>query len=163
MKGTRSAPVLDRERIVRAVEAERASGRSVAFANGCFDILHVGHIRYLQGAAEEAECLVVAVNGDDSVRLLKGEGRPYMPAQERAELLAALAFVDYVTIFEEESPVELLRTLRPDVQCKGTDYTPENVPEGELVRSWGGRVAIVGDPKDHSTTELATRLRSDRE
>jgi D-glycero-beta-D-manno-heptose 1-phosphate adenylyltransferase len=163
MKGMRSAPILDRQRIVEAIEAERAAGRSIAFANGCFDILHVGHIRYLQGAAEEADCLVVAVNGDDSVRLLKGEGRPYMPAPERAELLAALGFVDYVTIFEEKSPLDLLQIIRPDVQCKGTDYTPESVPEGELVRSWGGRVAIVGDPKDHSTTVLVTRLRSDRE
>lgn len=162
MTGVReeNAPILSESELQTALERERASGRRIAFANGCFDMLHVGHIRYLQGAAEEGDVLVVAINADDSVRQLKGEGRPLMPQAERAELIAALRFVDYVTIFEERSPGRLLSTLRPDVQCKGTDYTPDSVPEGEIVRAYGGRVAIVGDPKDHSTTELVGRLRS---
>lgn len=155
-----AAPILDRATLIDAVEAEREHGRTVALANGCFDILHVGHLRYLEGAAREADVLIVALNGDQSVRELKGDGRPAMPAGERAEILSWLRVVDYVTIFEEKTPAELLRAIRPDVQCKGSDYTPDTVPEGELVRSWGGRVAIVGDPKDHSTTEILGSLRS---
>jgi rfaE bifunctional protein nucleotidyltransferase chain/domain len=145
---------------VRARVAEaRAAGRTVAFANGCFDILHVGHIRYLQGARDEADVLVVGVNGDESVRRLKGEGRPLMPADDRAVLVAALRSVDHVVVFEEDDVRALLLALRPDVHCKGTDYTPDTVPERDVVRSYGGRVAIVGDPKDHDTTALLARLR----
>jgi rfaE bifunctional protein nucleotidyltransferase chain/domain len=127
----------------------------VALANGHFDLLHVGHVRYLTAAAAEADLLVVAINDDDSVERLKGPRRPIVPAAERAELLAALAVVDYVTIFEGDTPAPLLAALKPDVHCKGTDYgEPENVPEFEVVRAYGGRTALVGDPKDHSTTDL---------
>lgn len=154
-----SAPILDERELRDALERERAAGRTIAFANGCFDVLHVGHIRYLQGAAKEADVLVVGVNGDESVRELKGAGRPAMSAAERAEIIAAIDGVSYVTIFSERSPARLIGDLRPDVQCKGTDYTPDSVPEAEVVRSYGGRVAIVGDPKDHSTTELLEKLR----
>ena len=155
-----NARVLTENELLDALERERANGRSIAFANGCFDVLHVGHIRYLQDAAREADVLVVGVNGDESVRTLKGEGRPVMPEQERAELIAAIRGVSYVTIFREESPRRLLQTLKPDVQCKGTDYTAESVPEAEIVRAYGGRVAIVGDPKDHSTTAVLEKLRT---
>lgn len=155
-----ASPVLNRSALQDAVSDERERGRSIALANGCFDIIHVGHIRYLVAAAREADVLIVAVNGDQSVRELKGAGRPAMPATERAEIISRIRGVDYVTIFEERTPVELLRAIRPDVQCKGTDYTPDSVPEGDLVRSWGGRIAIVGDPKDHSTTQILGSLRS---
>lgn len=154
-----SAPVLSHEELREEVQRRRDGGATIAFANGCFDLLHVGHLRYLEGAADEADVLVVAINSDRSVRELKGEGRPLMPADERAELIAALRCVDFVTVFDERSPALLLESLRPDVQCKGTDYTASSVPEGELVRSWGGRIAIVGDPKDHSTTDLLSALR----
>lgn len=152
------AAVLEVETLTQVVAQERSRGRTIAFANGCFDILHVGHVRYLEAASREADVLVVAVNGDESVRRIKGEGRPVMPAAERAEIIAALRPVDYVVVFEERTPERLLEMIRPDVQCKGTDYTESSVPEGDLVRSWGGRVAIVGDPKDHSTTEIVSRL-----
>jgi rfaE bifunctional protein nucleotidyltransferase chain/domain len=154
-----NAPILSESELREALARERSSGRTVAFANGVFDLLHVGHVRYLQDAAKEADLLVVAVNGDDSVRMLKGEGRPMMPERERAEIVAAIRGVDYVTIFHDKSPARLIGVLRPDVQCKGTDYTPESVPEAEVVTSYGGRVAIVGDPKDHSTTEMVKRLK----
>ncbi|MGH9868840.1 MAG: adenylyltransferase/cytidyltransferase family protein [Candidatus Polarisedimenticolia bacterium] len=144
------APELDRA---------RAAGRTIAFANGIFDLLHVGHARYLQAAAREADLLVVGVNSDSSARALKGDGRPLVPAAERAELIAALRGVSFVVIFEETSCDALLRALRPDVHCKGTDYTPETVPEAATVRSYGGRVAIVGDPKDHATRDLIAKLR----
>lgn len=156
-----NAPILDGEALERAVERERANGRSIAFANGCFDVLHVGHIRYLQDAAKVADVLVVGVNGDESVCRLKGKGRPVMPEQERAELISAIRGVGYVTIFHEQSPSRLLQTLRPDFQCKGTDYTAESVPEAEIVKSYGGRVVIVGDPKDHSTTEMLRRMKAE--
>ena len=162
MRPEARAEVIDRRELAERAEQERRLGRTIAFANGCFDILHVGHLRYLEGAAAEADLLVVGVNGDESVRKLKGEGRPVMPEHERAELLAGLVWPDYVVIFEEETPVELIRELRPDVQCKGTDYTEESVPEADVVRSYGGRVAIVGDPKDHSTTSLIEKTRSER-
>jgi rfaE bifunctional protein nucleotidyltransferase chain/domain len=142
-----------------AVEAARAAGRTVALANGCFDVLHVGHVRYLQGARAEADVLVVGVNADESVRRLKGEGRPVAPAADRALVVAALRCVDHVVVFDEPDVGHLLRTLRPDVHCKGTDYTPETVPERDVVRAYGGRVAIVGDRKDHDTTKLLERLR----
>jgi rfaE bifunctional protein nucleotidyltransferase chain/domain len=154
-----NAPILDEAKLVDALAKERAAGRSIAFANGCFDVLHVGHIRYLQDAARVADVLVVGVNGDESVRGLKGAGRPVMPEDERAEIISAIRGVAYVTIFREESPGRLLQTLRPDFQCKGTDYTAESVPEGEIVRGYGGRVVIVGDPKDHSTTAVLEKLR----
>jgi rfaE bifunctional protein nucleotidyltransferase chain/domain len=145
---------------VRArVEAARRAGRTVALANGCFDVLHVGHVRYLEGAAAEADVLVVGVNGDGSVRRLKGEGRPVLPAEDRARLVAALRVVDHVVVFEEDDVRALLLALRPDVHCKGTDYTADTVPERDVVRSYGGRVAIVGDPKDHDTRKLLARIR----
>ncbi len=143
----------------RVAEA-RAGGRSVALANGCFDVLHVGHIRYLAGARAEADVLVVGVNGDDSVRKLKGEGRPVLPEGDRAVLVAALRSVDHVVVFREDDVKMLLLALRPDVHCKGTDYTLETVPERDVVRSYGGRVAIVGDPKDHDTRSILARLRA---
>jgi rfaE bifunctional protein nucleotidyltransferase chain/domain len=144
----------------RRVEEARAQGRSVALANGCFDLLHVGHVRYLAGAKAEADLLVVGVNGDASVRRLKGPGRPLLDSPDRALLVAALRSVDQVVVFEQDDVTELLLALKPDVHCKGTDYTPETVPERDVVRSYGGRVAIVGDPKDHDTRKLIERLRS---
>jgi D-glycero-beta-D-manno-heptose 1-phosphate adenylyltransferase len=151
--------VLTREEAKRRAEEAHTQGRTVALANGCFDILHVGHVRYLAGAKAEADLLVVAVNSDASVRRLKGEGRPVMPAEERALLVAALRSVDHVLVFEEDDVRSLIADLRPDVHCKGTDYTPETVPERDAVRAYGGRVAIVGDPKDHDTRALLARLR----
>ena len=149
--------VLALEALAAAVDEERRSGRTISFANGCFDLLHVGHVRYLQAAAEEGDRLVVAVNDDDSVRLLKGPGRPILPAADRAALVAAVRGVDYVVVFPGETVSDVLRAVRPDVHCKGTDYTVDSVPEREVVREWGGRTAIVGDPKDHSTRELLSR------
>ena len=137
----------------------RGAGKRIALANGCFDVLHVGHVRYLEGARREADVLVVGVNGDASVRALKGPGRPVMPAADRALLVAALRAVDHVVVFEENDVTRLLLTLRPDVHCKGTDYTPETVPEKDVVRSYGGRVAIVGDAKDHDTRRLIEKVR----
>ena len=144
--------------LARLIAADRAEGRSVALANGVFDLLHVGHIRYLEGAKAEADRLVVAVNDDASVRMLKGEGRPVMNQADRAELVAALRCVDYVVIFPGRTVAEVLLRLKPDVHCKGTDYTVESVPERPIVQSYGGRTAIVGDPKDHSTRDLLSRL-----
>jgi rfaE bifunctional protein nucleotidyltransferase chain/domain len=148
------------EEVVARLQQERRAGKSVALANGCFDILHVGHVRYLEGARGEADLLVVGVNGDASVRRLKGEGRPILPAQERALLVAALKAVDHVVVFEEDDVARLLLALRPDVHCKGTDYTPESVPERDVVRAYGGRVAIVGDAKQHATRALLQRIRA---
>lgn len=156
---TTNAPILSEADLRAALADERQRGRTIAFANGCFDVLHVGHVRYLQDAAKEADVLVVAVNGDESVRQLKGDSRPAMPAEERAELISAIRGVSYVTIFHETSPARLLTELRPDVQCKGTDYTAASVPEAEIVKAYGGRVAIVGDPKRHSTTEMLEKMR----
>ena len=150
--------ILSRDELVRRAGEERAAGRTLAFANGCFDLLHVGHIRYLESAAREADVLVVAINDDDSVRRLKGAGRPILSADDRAELVAALRCVDYVVIFPESNVGPLLTALRPDVHCKGTDYTVESVPERDIVLAYGGRTAIVGDPKDHSTRDLLSRM-----
>lgn len=150
--------VLSRDALIERVRGLRAAGRSVAFANGCFDLLHVGHVRYLEAAAAEADVLVVAVNDDDSVRALKGKGRPILAAAYRAELVAALRAVDFVTVFPEPTVAPLLEALRPDVHCKGTDYTADTVPERDTVKAYGGRVAIVGDPKDHSTRDLLSRI-----
>ena len=150
--------ILSRERLVEAVAAERTAGRTIALANGIFDLLHVGHIRYLRAAAAEADRLVVAVN-DDATAAGKGPGRPILPAAVRAELVAAIRGVAYVTIFPEPTVTELLTLLQPDVHCKGTDYTVDTVPERDVVRAYGGRLAIVGDPKDHSTRDLLARIR----
>ena len=150
--------VLTRDQLALRVARDRAAGRTVAFANGCFDLLHVGHVRYLESAAREADRLIVAVNDDDSTRRLKGEGRPILAAAHRAELVAALRCVDYVVIFPEPTVGPLLDVLRPDVHCKGTDYTLDSVPERDVVKGYGGRVAIVGDPKDHSTRDLLARI-----
>jgi rfaE bifunctional protein nucleotidyltransferase chain/domain len=152
-------PVLSLPELTARIAADRAAGRTVALANGCFDILHVGHVRYLQGAAEEADLLVVAVNDDASVRALKGTGRPIMSAPDRAELVAAVRRVDYVVIFGGATVEDVLQAIRPDVHCKGTDYTVASVPEQGIVAAYGGRTAIVGDPKDHSTRELLARVR----
>jgi rfaE bifunctional protein nucleotidyltransferase chain/domain len=146
--------------VARATQAARERGRTVALANGLFDVLHVGHLRYLEGAAAEADLLVVAVNSDASARALKGPARPIVPENERAELVAAFACVDYVTIFPERTVEPVLRLLRPDVHCKGTDYTAETVPEREIARQLGIRVAITGDPKSHATRDLVARIRS---
>ena len=148
------------EDLDRIVAAARQAGRTVALANGVFDLLHVGHVRYLDAASREADCLVVAVNDDEAVRALKGPGRPMMAQADRAELIAALRSVDYVVIFSGRTVVDLLLRYKPDVHCKGTDYTVDTVPERPVVLSYGGRTAIVGDPKDHSTRDLLSRMSS---
>ncbi len=155
--------ILNEPELVAAVAADRAAGRSIAFANGCFDVLHAGHVRYLEGAAREADRLVVAVNDDAAVERLKGAGRPVLAAADRAELVAALRAVDYVVVFPDDTVARLLGLLQPDVHCKGTDYTVDSVPERETVRAYGGRVAIVGDAKDHSTTDLLDKVRREAE
>lgn len=146
--------ILGRQQLRERVEQWRRSGERIVLANGNFDLLHVGHVRYLRGAKALGGKLVVAINSDESVRALKGEGRPIMPAEERAEIVAALADVDAVVIFSELDVRALIREIRPDIQAKGTDYTVESVPERDAVTEYGGRVAIVGDPKDHSTSEI---------
>lgn len=152
------ARVLSDDEVAACVAGDRAAGCSIAFANGGFDLLHVGHVRYLEAAKAEADRLVVAVNSDASVRALKGDGRPILDEQARAELVAALRCVDYVVIFSDHTVERLLTLLKPDVHCKGTDYTVDTVPERETVRAYGGRIAIVGDPKDHSTRDLLAKL-----
>jgi D-glycero-beta-D-manno-heptose 1-phosphate adenylyltransferase len=152
------APLVTDAELVARVADVRREGRRVAFANGCFDVLHVGHVRYLQGAAREGDFLVVAINNDASVRALKGEGRPVLNEAARAELVGALRGVDAVVLFGDRTVERLLRLLKPDVHCKGTDYTVDTVPERDVVRDYGGRIAIVGDPKDHSTRALLDRL-----
>lgn len=154
-----SEKILPPEELRRRLEDVRAAGRGVALANGLFDLLHVGHLRYLEDAANEADVLVVAVNGDVSARALKGPDRPIVPERERAELVAGFACVTFVTIFDELTVDPLLRLIRPDVHCKGTDYTAETVPEREAARALGIRVAIVGDPKAHATRDLIARVR----
>ena len=152
--------VLTEPDLLVAIADDRRDGCSIAFANGCFDLLHVGHVRYLQGAAAEADRLVVAVNTDRSVAALKGPGRPVLPEADRAELVSALRGVDYVVLFADATVERLLNALRPDVHCKGTDYTVETVPERAVVRAYGGRTAIVGDPKRHATRDLVARIGS---
>ena len=152
--------ILSREALRDRITEWRHAGQRIVLANGCFDLLHVGHIRYLRGAKALGGKLVVAINSDQSVRELKGEGRPFMPAAERAEIVAALADVDAVVIFDEPDVRALIGEIRPDVQAKGTDYTRENVPERDEVLAYGGCIEIVGDPKGHSTTKLLSRLRS---
>jgi rfaE bifunctional protein nucleotidyltransferase chain/domain len=150
--------VVGEAELMEAVAVERSAGRSLALANGCFDVLHVGHVRYLTAAAEEAECLIVAVNDDGTVTRLKGRGRPMMPVAERAEIVAAIGGVDYVVVFHDETVERLLREIRPDVHCKGTDYTADTVPERAVVEAYGGRTAIVGDPKSHASRDLVKRI-----
>lgn len=159
MNTSTKSKVLGRDQLQSQVEAWRSAGDRITLANGCFDLLHVGHVRYLHAAKELGGRLVVALNSDESVRSLKGEGRPLMPAEERAEILAALADVDAVVIFRERDVRAIIREIHPEIHAKGTDYTAESVPEGEVVREYGGRVAIVGDPKNHSASEIIrTRL-----
>ena len=150
--------IVTRDQLAALVGEDRDAGRTIAFANGCFDLLHVGHIRYVQAAAREADRLIVAIN-DDETASTKGPGRPIFKAAERAEIVAALRGVDYVVIFPERTVDPLLALLQPDVHCKGTDYTAETVPERHTVLAYGGRIAIVGDPKDHSTRDLLGRIR----
>ena len=150
--------VLSREELIKTVAEARAAGLRIVLANGCFDVLHVGHIRYLAGARSEGDLLIVGVNSDAQVRKQKGDGRPILPAAQRAEIVAALESVNFVTVFDEATVEELLLALKPDVHAKGTDYTVDTVPEREVVKSYGGRVAIVGDPKDHSTSEILSRM-----
>ena len=151
--------VFELEELRGVLRSERMAGHRIALANGIFDLLHVGHVRYLQAARQEADRLVVAVNSDASARALKGPGHPIVPEQERCEVLSALECVDYVTLFSEPTADQVIRALAPEVHCKGTDYLPENVPEREAVIEVGGRVAIVGDPKDHATKDLIRRVR----
>jgi rfaE bifunctional protein nucleotidyltransferase chain/domain len=150
--------VLGETELVAAIQHDRADGHTIAFANGCFDLLHVGHVRYLQGAAAEADRLIVAVNDDRSVAGLKGPGRPVLAAADRAELVAAIRGVDYVVLFDDPNVERLLTRLRPDVHCKGTDYTVDSVPERAVVQAYGGRTAIVGDQKSHATRDLIARI-----
>jgi D-glycero-beta-D-manno-heptose 1-phosphate adenylyltransferase len=155
--------ILTRDALKQRAVEWRGAGESITLANGCFDLLHVGHVRYLKAAKALGGRLIVAVNSDDSVRALKGEGRPLMPAEERAEILSAFEDVDAVVIFPEQDVRALIREIRPDVQAKGTDYTTDNVPERDVVAEYGGRVEIVGDPKDHSASEIIrNRLRPRR-
>jgi rfaE bifunctional protein nucleotidyltransferase chain/domain len=152
--------ILTRDALAQRVALDRIAGLTIAFANGCFDLLHVGHVRYLQSAAAEADRLIVAINDDRSVAALKGPNRPILAAADRAELVAAVRGVSYVVVFDEPTVTPLLELLRPDVHCKGTDYAVDTVPERDTVRAYGGRIAIVGDPKDHSTRDLLARIRA---
>jgi D-glycero-beta-D-manno-heptose 1-phosphate adenylyltransferase len=149
-----SPKIFSQSELAARVRQWRAAEEKIILTNGCFDLLHVGHVRYLHGAKELGGKVIVAVNSDSSVRALKGQGRPLIPEHERAEILAALQDVDAVTIFNAKDVRELVRLLRPDIHAKGTDYTKETVPERDVVAACGGRVEIVGDPKDHSTREL---------
>jgi len=151
--------IRSRQSLIDAVERERSSGKTIVLANGCFDLLHVGHIRYLEGAKALGDVLIVGVNSDAQTRALKGESRPFTPEAERAEMIAGVRVVDLVTIFDEPTVEQLIRDIRPDVHAKGTDYSTETVPERDIIREVGGRVAIVGDPKDHSSTNLIAALR----
>ena len=150
--------ILDRDALVARITTEKSGGSRIVLANGCFDILHAGHVRYLEGARALGDLLVVGINSDEQVARLKGAGRPVLPERERAELVASLQAVDLVTIFAEPTVTELLLAIKPDVHAKGTDYTEETVPERDVVRSYGGRVAIVGDPKNHSTSEILKKV-----
>ena len=153
--------VIERNRLIARVAIARRNGARIVFANGCFDLLHVGHVRYLEAARALGDLLVVGVNSDVQVRRLKGEGRPHVPERERAEVVASLRAVDLVTVFTEPTVEQLLLAIRPDIHAKGTDYTEESVPERDIVRAYGGRVCIVGDPKDHSSTEMVKQVTRD--
>lgn len=157
-RSSAAARILERNRLIARVAIARKGGARVVFANGCFDLLHVGHVRYLEAARSLGDLLVVGINSDEQVRRLKGEGRPFVPERERAETVASLRAVDYVTVFHEPTVTELLLALRPDIHAKGTDYTEESVPERDVVRSYGGRVQIVGDPKDHSSSGMLSKI-----
>jgi len=150
--------ILNRSELITIVETARKDGRLIVFANGCFDVLHVGHVRYLEAAKALGDILIVAINSDHQTRRLKGEGRPVMPQAQRAEIVASLDAVDFVVVFEEPTVEELLLALKPDIHAKGTDYTEDSVPERDVVRSFGGRVAIVGDPKTHSSSEMIDKV-----
>ena len=156
-----AARIVDRNRLIARVAIARKNGARIVLANGCFDLLHVGHMRYLEGAKALGDVLVVGVNSDAQVRKQKGAGRPLMPERDRAEIIASIRAVDMVTIFPEPTVEELLLAIRPDIHAKGTDYTEETVPERSVVASYGGRVAIVGDPKDHASSEIAKRFAGD--
>jgi D-glycero-beta-D-manno-heptose 1-phosphate adenylyltransferase len=149
---------LERNRLVARMAIERSKGKKIVLANGCFDLFHVGHIRYLQAAKELGDLLIVGINSDEQVRKLKGLNRPFMPENERAEIIDALACVDYVTVFSEPTVTELIRAVRPDFHAKGTDYTTETIPEKDIVAEYGGQVKIVGDPKNHSSTDLLKKI-----
>lgn len=158
MRNESQERILNRAQLVDRVGEARRQGKTVVLANGCFDVLHVGHVRYLKGAKALADLLVVGINGDEQVAIQKGAGRPIISDLERAEIVASLEAVDYVTIFSEPTVEALLLQLRPDIHAKGTDYTLDTVPERDVVRSFGGRVAIVGDPKDHSTSAILSKF-----
>lgn len=153
-----NSPIVDRKNLVEQIGKKRKNGAKIVLANGCFDLFHVGHIRYLTGAKELGDFLIVGINSDNQVRKLKGENRPFMPEDERAEIVSSIKAVDFVTIFDEPTVEELIRAVRPDFHAKGTDYTTETVPEREIVKEYGGQTAIVGDPKDHSSTELIEKV-----
>ena len=155
------ARIVKRDELITLVEAERRFGKRIVFANGCFDVLHVGHVRYLEAARALGDVLIVGINSDEQARRLKGEGRPLVPQDQRAEIISSIEAVDLVTIFSEPTVTELLLALKPDIHAKGTDYTEESVPERDVVRSYGGRVAIVGDPKDHSSSEMIETVSSE--
>src|ERR1041384_2454758 len=161
-KSSAAARILERNRLIARVAIARKGGARVVFANGCFDLLHVGHVRYLEAARSLGDLLVVGINSDEQVRRLQGDGRPFVPERERAETVASLRAVDYVTVFHEPTVTELLLALRPDIHAKGTDYTAETVPERDVVHSYGGRVCIVGDPKEHSSTEILGKVRDEQ-
>jgi D-glycero-beta-D-manno-heptose 1-phosphate adenylyltransferase len=152
--------ILERQRLSARISIERSRGKKIVLANGCFDLFHVGHIRYLLGAKSLGDILVVGINSDEQVRALKGSKRPFMPENERAEIIDALECVDYVCIFPEPTVTELIESIRPDFHAKGTDYTAESVPERKIVMKYGGKVAIVGDPKDHSSSALIKKVSS---
>lgn len=157
-RDTANAPLLDRGRLIARVAVERRKGKNIILTNGCFDLFHVGHVRYLEGAKALGGFVVTAINSDEQVRISKGAGRPYVTERERAEIVSSVRFVDVVTIFSETNVEELIRALKPDFHAKGTDYTPDTVPEKDVVAEYGGQVVIVGDPKDHSSTEFAAAL-----
>ena len=153
-----SLRILDRERLIERINSARTNGACIVLANGCFDVLHVGHVRYLEGAKALGDLLIVGINSDEQTRRLKGAGRPLLPQEQRAEIISSIEAVDFVTIFDEPTVEQLLLALRPDIHAKGTDYTEDSVPERDVVRSFGGRVAIVGDPKDHSSSQMIEKL-----
>jgi D-glycero-beta-D-manno-heptose 1-phosphate adenylyltransferase len=157
-----SERILDRDQIIERVVSARKKGERIVLANGCFDLLHACHVRYLEGAKMLGDLLIVGINSDEQTRRLKGAGRPLVPADQRAEIISSLEVVDFVTIFPEPTVTELLLALRPDIHAKGTDYTEDSVPERDVVRSFGGRVAIVGDPKDHSSSEIIEKISGKR-
>ncbi len=153
--------IYPREQLSKIVEGLKKQGKTIGFANGCFDLLHVGHIRYLKDAKANCDILIVALNTDESVKRLKGEGRPRTPLNERLEIMEPIEFIDYLTYFGEDTVEQTLRIIKPDIQFKGTDYTVETVPERRVMEELGGRVMIVGDPKDHSTTEILERIKNE--